>query len=116
MSTVHRIEAFVRRKRIPAVLHALRDAGACRFYVTEVHAHGSGVDPEHVSYSLVEEEGYTKKARIEVLCEEDRVPDVLEAVRGAASTGHRGDGIVLVSPVAGVVSIRTGDRDGLALL
>lgn len=116
MSTIREIKAFVRRDRIPTVLQALRDAGPCRCYVTDVHVHGAGVDPEEVRFSLAEEEAYMKKAKIEVLCEQKRLPDVLDAVRRAAATGHRGDGVVVVSPVQEIMSIRTGDRDALALL
>lgn len=116
MSEIQEVRAFVRRDRLPAVLRALRAVGASRFYVTEVHAHGAGVDPDDVRYSLEEEEAYTVKAKIEILCEGDRMAEITATIREAGSTGHRGDGIIAVRQVGEVVSIRTGDREGLALL
>jgi nitrogen regulatory protein PII len=37
-------------------------------------------------------------------------------IRHSASTGHHGDGILIVSDLTTVVNIRTGDCDRLALL
>lgn len=116
MSTIREIKAYVRNDRVSAVLGALRRIGCSRFYLSHVHALGAGTDPEELRISLEEGASYMDKLEVEVLCEADDVGAVVEAIRDTASTGHRGDGIVVVRTVDEIVSIRTGDRDALALL
>ena len=52
---------------------------------------------------------------MEFLCPAERTHPILELIREWARTGHRGDGVVIVSEVTDVVSVRTGDRERMAL-
>lgn len=116
MGTMREIKAYIRPERLSRLLDALRCTGACRFYVSHVHALGAGVDPDRLRPSFEEEGTYMEKVKLELLCEAERVHEVVETIREHAATGHRGDGVVVVTPVETVVSLRTGDRDALALL
>jgi len=115
MSTIREITAYVRSDRVTDVLRALCRSGSCRYYVSHVHARGAGTDPDDLRISLEEGASYMEKAKLEVLCEAEKANDLVAAIRDTASTGHRGDGVVVVRTVDEVVSIRTGDRDALAL-
>ncbi|MCR4341780.1 MAG: P-II family nitrogen regulator [Gemmatimonadaceae bacterium] len=108
------LRIICREERVDAVVTALRASGAPRLFVTHVHSIGSGVDPEH--YRLADGGPYTKKAKIEVVCRSEDVAGQIAAVREKASTGQRGDGVIIVSDVERVVKIRTGEEDLLALL
>lgn len=55
------------------------------------------------------------KVRIEIVVEDDRAGDVIDAIVGAAQTGKIGDGKVWSSPVDTVVRVRTGERGAEAL-
>ncbi len=55
------------------------------------------------------------KVRIEIVVEDDRAGDVIDAIVGAAQTGKIGDGKVWSSPVDDVVRVRTGERGAEAL-
>ena len=55
------------------------------------------------------------KERIEVVVQDHRVDDAVEAIRAAASTGQIGDGKVFVLPVDDAMRIRTGERGETAL-
>ncbi|MGA1147264.1 MAG: P-II family nitrogen regulator [Candidatus Nanopelagicales bacterium] len=55
------------------------------------------------------------KVRIEIVVEDDRAGDVIDAVVGAAQTGKIGDGKVWSIPVETVVRVRTGERGAEAL-
>ena len=55
------------------------------------------------------------KVRIEIVIEDDRAGDVIEAIVGAAQTGKIGDGKVWSVPVDSVVRVRTGERGAEAL-
>jgi nitrogen regulatory protein P-II 1 len=53
--------------------------------------------------------------RIEIVVDDDRAGDVIDAIVGAAQTGKIGDGKVWSVPVDTVVRVRTGERGAEAL-
>lgn len=55
------------------------------------------------------------KVRIEIVVDDDRAGDVIDAVVSAAKTGKIGDGKVWSVPVDTVVRVRTGERGAEAL-
>ncbi len=55
------------------------------------------------------------KVRIEIVVDDDRAGDVMDAIVGAAQTGKIGDGKVWSGPVDTVVRVRTGERGAEAL-
>lgn len=116
MSGMKDVKAIVRVDCVQDLLQALRDAEVTRFYVSRVHAIGAGVDPEDYRISADEGTTYTEKARIEFLCRGERAGDLIALVRKWAGTGHRGDGVVIVSDVTDIVNVRTGDHNRIALL
>jgi nitrogen regulatory protein P-II 1 len=50
------------------------------------------------------------KVRVEVLCEDEDVDDLIGVVVKAAQTGRIGDGKVWSVPVETIVRVRTGER------
>lgn len=110
------VKAIVRTERVADLIHALKDEGVQRIYVTHVHAFGAGVDPRDLHPSMDEGEAYTEKAKVEFVCPSEDVDALVERIRDCCRTGHRGDGLVVVSDVSDVVSVRTGEHDGIALL
>jgi len=116
MSGMRDIKAIIRTDRVPDLIHALKNAEVSRFYLSRIHALGTGVDPEDFRPSLDEGGIYTEKTKVEFLCRSDRVEELVETVREWAHTGRRGDGVVIVSNVTDVINVRTGDRNRIALL
>ena len=55
------------------------------------------------------------KIRVEVLCDDDQVNGIVEAVTSAARTGKIGDGKIWVTPVEQLRRIRTGEMGPDAL-
>ena len=55
------------------------------------------------------------KVRIEIVVDDDRAGDVMDAIVGAAQTGKIGDDKVWSVPVDTVVRVRTGERGAEAL-
>ena len=55
------------------------------------------------------------KVRIEIVVDDDRAGDVIDAIVGAAQTGKIGDGKVWSVPVDTVVRVRPGERGAEAL-
>ena len=58
---------------------------------------------------------FVPKVRIEVLVEDGDAERVADAIVEAARTGQIGDGKVWVSPVEGVIRVRTGEMGADAL-
>lgn len=116
MSDLKQITALVRTECVPHLVRALKGTEATRFYLSRIHAVGAGVDPEDFRVSLDDGSVYTEKTRVEFLCPAESTEDLVDVVREWARTGHRGDGVVVVTDVLDVVNVRTGDRDVVALL
>jgi len=110
------VKIVLRRDRADPVLRALRHADIARFHVSHVHVLGAGLDPRDSRLSLEEGTCYTDKVKIEVFCRAADVDVVVELVREHAATGHRGDGIIVVTPLERVVGIRTGEEGLLAVV
>lgn len=116
MSDLREIKTILRTEAVARLLEALQEAGVTRFWVSHVHSVGAGVDPEDFRISFEDGATYTKKAKVEFVAEASMVEALIEVIRQHGGTGHRGDGVVVVTDVAHVINVRTGDRDRLALL
>ena len=55
------------------------------------------------------------KVRIEIVVDDDRAGDVMDAIVGAAQTGKIGDGKIFVYGIEQVIRIRTGETGPDAL-
>lgn len=116
MTRMKDVRAVVRTECVQDLIQALRDADVPRFYVSHVHVLGAGIDPRRARRSPDEGAAYTEKAQVELLCAADRVAVLVGVIRENACTGHRGDGVVIVSDVTDVVNVHTGEHDRIALL
>lgn len=116
MTAMSEVKAIVRNDFLPDLVSSLEKAEVTRLFVSRIHALGAGVDPDDYRLSMDDGQAYTEKAKVEVLCPTEAVEAVIGVIRECACTGRRGDGLVVVSGVREVVNIRTGDRDGLALI
>jgi nitrogen regulatory protein P-II 1 len=116
MSDLVEIRAIVRMEMLDRVVHCLRDAGVPRLSVTRLHAVGAGVDPSAARVRVEEGVEEMDKALVQFVCAGERCEMYAELIARAARTGRPGDGYVTVSPVRGVVNIRTGAEglEGLA--
>jgi nitrogen regulatory protein PII len=116
MSDLREIKTIIRTDAVARLLEALREAGVARVWVSHVHSIGSGVDPKDLRVSFEAGGTYTEKAKLEFVAPASEVEALTGVIRRHGGAGHRGDGVVLVTDVAAVVNVRTGDRDRLALL
>lgn len=109
------LKIYLRKERVDAVVHALRDAGITHMTLTHVQALGSGVDPNDFGISFETGTTITDKAKLEFVCAEPDVEALIPVIQAAARTGEPGDGIVFVSPVDRATKIRTGAQGRAAL-
>lgn len=107
--------AFLPPDRLFAVVDNLADVHVHGMTVSEARGFGQEHDPaypEHREHAGVE---MTRKIRVEVVCQEEEVENVLAALYRAAHAGHRGDGKVFVLPVLDALRIKTGERGPAAV-
>jgi nitrogen regulatory protein P-II 1 len=103
------IKAYVREFMVHKVIDILKDLKAPRITVVDVNALGDEID--HTQLGLSAELGtYTKMAKIELICNNECAKRVIKAIIDNARTGHKGDGIIAVSPIEEAISIRTGKK------
>ena len=110
-----KVEAVIRPFKLEDVKLALVNAGIVGMTVSEVRGYGrqkGQVERYRGSEFTVE---FLQKLKVDVVIDDDRVDDVINAIAEAAKTGEIGDGKIFVSSVDTVVRIRTGDRDSSAL-
>lgn len=105
-----KIEAIVKPFKLDEVKEALQDTGLTGITVTE--ARGFGRQKGHTELYRGAEYvvDFLPKIKIEVIVEDHKVEEVVEAIVKAAKTGRIGDGKIFVLPIDDVIRIRTGER------
>ena len=109
------LKAFVRTRRVDAVIQALRRAGAPGVSVSRVHGVGYGYEPVDFTLAPSELRKAPEVAKVEVVCADCDCDRLVGILAGAARTGDPGDGIVFVTPVERACKIRTGDEGDAAI-
>ncbi len=109
------IKAIVNTDRLDELRDRLFEIGAPGITVDNVMGIGKPLSQMRYSETKGFVPKFFAKSRVEIVVEDDRVDEVVEAVRTVCCTGSIGDGKIFILPVDGVVRIRTGERDQDAL-
>ena len=109
------VTAVIKPFKLEEVKEALEEVGVAGMTLTEAQGYGRQRGHTEVYRGAEYEVDFVPKVRIEVLVDDSAVPEVVGAVVASAATGKIGDGKVWVTPVEGVVRVRTGERDEDAL-
>jgi len=109
------ITAIVKPFKLDEVKTALQAFGVHGITVTEASGYGRQRGHTEVYRGAEYTVDLVPKLRVEVLCEDDDVSDLVDVIVKASVTGKIGDGKVWVTPVDEVVRVRTGERGGSAL-
>ena len=101
------------------LLHRVKDALIGKHIhgltVTDVRGFGQEHDISNPEYRELPGSELTRKVRLEIICHDEEVNGLLEAIYSAAHTGHAGDGKVFVLPVLDALRLKTGERGSAAL-
>ena len=104
------IKCIIRQEKLPDVLDAL--SRICPgVTVEDVRGHGRQRGHSAVYRGIEYEVSLLPKVMIEVVIDDNKVDDVVHAVRIMAATGQIGDGRIFVLPVEEAYHIRTGFMD-----
>lgn len=109
------ISAIVKPFKLEEVKEALRTAGIQGMTVTETRGFGRQRGHTEVYRGAEYQVDFVPKVKVDVLCDDDQVNEVVEAIMSAARTGKIGDGKIYVTSVEQVYRIRTGEMGTDAL-
>jgi nitrogen regulatory protein P-II 1 len=110
-----KIEAVIQPAKLDAVKEALIEAGVEGMTILEARGHGR--QKGHTEFYRGRE--YTidllPKVKIELVVNDAIRDKAIQAIMGAARTGHIGDGKIFVSRVEEVIRIRNDERGETAI-
>ena len=109
------VMAVIKPFKLEEVRDALTSLGVHGLTVTEVKGYGRQKGHTEIYRGAEYAVSFLPKLKIEVAAATELVPQVIDAIAGAARTGQIGDGKIFVMPLERAVRIRTGETDGDAL-
>ena len=109
------VVAIIKPFKLDEVREALTGIGVAGMTVTEVKGFGRQKGQTEIYRGAEYATNMVPKVKLEVVCDTDLAPRVVETVQQAANTGAIGDGKIFVLDVGQAVRIRTGETDTAAL-
>jgi nitrogen regulatory protein P-II 1 len=110
-----KIECVIKPFRLEEVKQALANLQIHGMTVSDVKGFGRQKGHTEVYRGTEYKVDFLPKTKIEIVLEDDRVDEAVEAIMEAAKTGKIGDGKIFVLPVEETVRIRTGERGSRAV-
>jgi len=107
--SMKKIEAIIKPFTLDAVKEALNKVGVTGMTVTEVKGFGRQKGHKEIYRGAEYQVDFLPKIKIEVAVEAGLVETVVTAIMTAARTGKIGDGKIFITPLDGVIRIRTGE-------
>lgn len=110
-----RIAAVVRPEKLEPLKEALFQAKISGMTIYQVH--GCGNQHGWKEYFRGSEVflNMIPKVKFEIIVEDSRVDEIVDAIVGVARTGEVGDGKIFISSIDSVVRVRTGEKDEAAV-
>lgn len=109
------ITAVIKPFKLDDVKAALETLGVHGLTVSEASGYGRQGGHTEVYRGAEYQVDLVPKLRVEVVCDDDDVDDLIDAIVAAARTGKIGDGKVWSVPVDSLVRVRTGERGTAAI-
>ncbi|MCB9412948.1 MAG: P-II family nitrogen regulator [Actinobacteria bacterium] len=109
------VTVMVKPFRLEPLKNALAQAGVRGLTVIESSGHGRQGGHIEVYRGAEYRVELIPKLKVEVLVEDQDVPEILQVMTSAMRTGKTGDGKIWVVPVEDVTRVRTGERGSEAI-
>lgn len=110
-----KIEIITRPFKLDDVKKAITDLGVQGMTVSDVKGFGRQRGHKEVYRGAEYQVDFVPKVKIEVILDDERLPEVLKSVQEAARTGQIGDGKIFVTTIDDAMRIRTGETGREAL-
>ena len=105
-----KVEAVIKPFKLDDVKEALNEIGVTGMTISEVKGYGRQKGHKEIYRGAEYVVDFIPKVKLEIIVAAEKVEEVVETIRRAASTGKIGDGKIFVLPVEEVVRVRTGER------
>lgn len=104
-----KIEAIIRKEKLQAVKKALSDIGIIGLTVLDVvgRGRGSGLQLQWRTGTYVVD--LLPRKQINIVLSDENVEATVVAIKEAAYTGEKGDGVIFIYPVDEVIRISSGE-------
>ena len=109
------IMAIIKPFKLDEVRESLTALGVQGLTVSEVKGFGRQKGQTEIYRGAEYSVSFLPKVKIEVVTDDGRVDQIVEAISKAANTGRIGDGKIFVLDVASAMRIRTGETGAEAL-
>jgi nitrogen regulatory protein P-II 1 len=103
------IKAYIRHNKAEMVIQKLEEAGVTGMTILDANALSEWADDEAFSFSIKYVQKYSTVVKIELVCNDEKVDELLEVIQKYACTGKSGDGWIFVSDIQKSVKIKTGE-------
>jgi len=110
-----KIDAIIKPFKLEDVKEALASVGVEGMTVTEVKGFGRQKGHTEIYRGSEYTVDFLPKIKLEIVLDDDRVQDAIDAIVKSAKTDKIGDGKVFVSSVEEVTRIRTGETGAEAI-
>ena len=105
-----KVEAIIKPFKLEDVRDQLFELGIRGLTVSEVKGFGRQKGHTELYRGAEYVVDFLPKVKLEVVVEDERCEEVIEAIMAGARTGKIGDGKIFVSPIETAVRIRTAER------
>jgi nitrogen regulatory protein P-II 1 len=109
------IRAIIRIEKLREVLDALESAGHPGVSVERIEGHGQQTGLVEQFRGREFKVDLLPKARLDIVCADADVDQLVKTIAANAKTGGIGDGKIFIYPVQDALRIRTGETGDLAL-
>jgi len=106
---------FISPDRFDHLVEELAEHHVQGLSVSEARGFGQEHDPAHPEHRSHPAVDLVKKLRLEIVCRDEEVEEILSALYKAVHTGRRGDGKVFVLDVLDALRLKSGQRGEGAL-
>ncbi len=110
-----KLEAIIKPFKLEEVKAALSELEISGMTVSEVKGFGQQKGHTELYRGAEYQIDFVPKVKIEIVLDDDKVDDAVEAIISSAKTGKIGDGKIFISHINESVRIRTGERGDMAV-
>lgn len=110
-----KIQAIIRHYKLEEVKNAISEIGISGMTVSEVRGFGRQRGHKETYRGNEYIVDFLPKVKLEIVVQDDMVPQVVETITQIARTGQIGDGKIFITNLDEVIRIRTGETGAEAV-
>ena len=103
------IKVYLRKDRTDIVIKKLEEVGIKGMTILDANAIAEWADEEAFSYSIEYVQKYSTVVKLELICEDSDVDNLVNVIAKYGKTGKSGDGWIFVSNIEKSIRIKTGE-------